>query len=186
MLVRNKNMLIRFVHFCQNTWQQQKTSKIYQPAKPFIWYLKVYLLDCCLFWLISEQIMHNSRFFIFLSFGKKILSCVWPAPRWTDEVRWTLCSSETFWIFQFSSHLWNCYEKMASSWITESKLYFFIIFILETLAKYKALQEEMEKYKHDLDEARSIIEELQNQLTETTVSTFKISINSFFFLLQSL
>ena len=27
MLVWNKNILIRFVHFCQNTWQQQKCVK---------------------------------------------------------------------------------------------------------------------------------------------------------------
>ena len=36
--------------------------------------------------------------------------------------------------------------------------------------KYKALQAEMENYKHDLDEARRTIEELQKQLLETTVS----------------
>ena len=40
----------------------------------------------------------------------------------------------------------------------------------ETLQKYKALQAEMEKYKHDLDEARRTIEDLQKQLLETTVS----------------
>ena len=40
----------------------------------------------------------------------------------------------------------------------------------ETLQKYKALQAEMENYKHDLDEARRTIEDLQKQLLETTVS----------------
>ena len=55
------------------------------------------------------------------------------------------------------------------------KILLFIIVLLETLAKYKALQEEMEKYKHDLDEARSIIEELQKQLSETTVSKISIT-----------
>jgi len=38
----------------------------------------------------------------------------------------------------------------------------------ETLQKYKALQAEMENYKHDLDEARRTIEDLQKQLLETT------------------
>ena len=51
----------------------------------------------------------------------------------------------------------------------------------ETLQKYKALQAEMEKYKHDLDEARRTIEDLQKQLLETTVScNFKILISIFF------
>ena len=54
----------------------------------------------------------------------------------------------------------------------------------ETLQKYKALQAEMEKYKHDLDEARRTIEDLQKQLLETTVScNFKILISIFFFFL---
>ena len=41
----------------------------------------------------------------------------------------------------------------------------------ETLAKYKALQEEMEKYKTDLDDARQTIDDLQRQLQETQVNT---------------
>ena len=54
----------------------------------------------------------------------------------------------------------------------------------ETLAKYKALQEEMEKYKTDLDDARQTIDDLQRQLQETQVSiqnlyNFHFSLNFF-------
>ena len=45
MLVPNKDMLIRFVHFCQNTWQQQCTAPFVRDSHRLK--LHLCLLHCC-------------------------------------------------------------------------------------------------------------------------------------------